>query len=178
VLERTIPTEIDEALFARLAARIESASGSGREAGSTPRSYTWRSDRSAGGQTTVVRVTVGDGETTIRIEERYGNLAGGLFGGVLGGVGGGLGIGAGTALAFALQSELFLFAFPALVIGTTFASVRFGFKRYVQKRHRVLQQVLEDIEAVLRTSLVPAAEKQTIAGADSVTPRSQNAASD
>jgi hypothetical protein len=165
VLERTIPYEIDDALYGRLAGKIENA-GVRSMPGSMPDSFTWRSDRSAGGRTTLVRINVSDGVTTIRIEETYGNLAAGLFGGVLGGVGGGLGIGAGTAIAFALRDEVLLFALPALVIGTTYAAVRAGFKGYVRKRQRALQQLLEDIEAVLKATGTADAAKLRITGAE------------
>ena len=105
--------------------------------------------------------STGGGATTIRVEERFANLAGGLFGGVLGGVGGGLGIGAGTPIALALNSVALAFALPVAVIGTLFVSLRAGFKRHVRRRSAILQQLLEDIVRALPSATTRQLEGKT-----------------
>jgi hypothetical protein len=149
VFERTLPFDVDEKSFANLLSAIEAAAGDSGRVTQIGQPYTWESSRANAGRVMQVRFSSGGGATKIRVEERLAHLAGGLFGGVLGGVGGGLGIGAGTSIALALNSVALAFALPAAVIGTTFVSLRAGFKRYVRRRSAILQQLLDDIERAL-----------------------------
>ena len=150
VIERTIAGEATEAAVASILGKVEDSGGGPGFLNSVGRTFNWHSRHGNSGRTMQVRVTVADGVTRIRIEEYFGNLAGGLFGGVLGGVGGGIGLGAGTALGAALHSVVFAIGFPAIIIGTTYVSVRAGFKRYVRNRERVLFQLMDELEGVLR----------------------------
>jgi hypothetical protein len=148
-IERTLPFEISEAAFGRLLTTIEAAGGPG-QANQIGQTFSWQSRRAESGRSMQLRVSVADGATTISVEENFGSLAGGLFGGVLGGVGGGFGIAGGTAIGIALHSVALALGLPALVIGTTFLSLRAGFKRYVRKRYSILQRLLDDLESGLR----------------------------
>ena len=152
VFERTLPFEVNEAAFASMLPAIEAAAGGSGQLTQLGPMITWQSRRSNIGRTMQVRFSTGAGVTHVRIEENFGDFAGGLFGGVLGGIGGGLGVGAGTAIASALSSVALAIALPVFVVGTTFVSVRAGYKRYVGRRSAILQQLLDDIERALHRS--------------------------
>ncbi|HEX2165905.1 MAG TPA: hypothetical protein VHG09_01585 [Longimicrobiales bacterium] len=148
-VERTLPFEVDEPALQRLVLSVGSAmdeAGESRFVGST---FTWSASTNSG-RRTEVSVAVHRGATTIRIEERYGELAGGLFGGVLGGVGGGVGLGAGGAVAGAMGSLALAVAFPALVIGGSYLACRFGYREYVRRRARHLNVLCERIAEDLK----------------------------
>ena len=82
----------------------------------------------------------------------YGALLGGLFGGVLGGVGGGVGLGAAPAVGLGLGIPVLAVGLPILVFGGTYWGLRSGFRTYVMRRRRTLQQLLHDIGQALRVN--------------------------
>jgi hypothetical protein len=152
VLELNLPYEADEAQFALLIPAIEHGFGIGGQAGQVGRTFTWSTGQRNSGRTGQLRVVVGRGETQIRIEESYGALIGGLFGGVLGGVGGGVGLGAAPAVGMALGLPAVAVGLPILVIGGTYWGLRSGFRGYVTRRRRALEQLLHDISSALRVN--------------------------
>lgn len=153
VIERVLPFEASEASlldFAALVAGIETAFGGPGQLGQVGRTFTWHASRANSGRTQQVRISVRDGQTTVRIEETFGGMAGGLFGGVLGGVGGGVGLGAAPAIGFALHSVALVVTLPALVIGGTYWAVRSGFRTFVANRRRILERLMNDIVDALK----------------------------
>jgi hypothetical protein len=149
VIERTLPFEAPETNFIVLIPGIENAFGGPGQLGQVGRTFSWHASRANSGRTQQVRVSIRTGQTTIRIEESYGGLVGGLYGGVLGGVGGGVGLGAGPAIGIALHSIALAFALPVLIISGTYASVRYGYKAFIENRRRVLDRLMQDITDVL-----------------------------
>lgn len=143
-VERTLPFEVDEAALQRLVLSMGSRMDGVGESRATTRTFTWTASTNSGRRTTV-NVVVHQGATTIRIEERYGELAGGLFGGVLAGVGGGVGLGAGSALAGAMGSVALAVVIPAAVIGGSYAACRLGYREYIRRRARRLNVLVEQI---------------------------------
>jgi hypothetical protein len=152
VVELTLPYEADETQFASLLPAIENAFGAGGHVGQVGRTFTWSTGQRNSGRTGQVRVGVGRGETQIRIEEAYGALMGGLFGGVLGGVGGAVGLGAAPAVGMALGLPVLAVGLPILVIGGSYWGLRTGFRGYVTRRRRTLEQLLHDLSQALRVN--------------------------
>lgn len=152
VLEVTLPYEADESQFASLLSAIEDAFGAGGHVGQVGRTFTWSTGQRQSGRTGQVRVAVARGETQIRIEEGYGPLMGGLFGGVLGGVGGGVGLGAAPAVGMALGLPVLAVGLPIVVIGGSYWGVRAGFRSFVARRRRALEQLLNHLSQALRVN--------------------------
>ena len=93
-----------------------------------------------------VLISSSAGRTRIRIEERYSGLAGAVFGGGLGGIGGGLGGGLGGALGGALGSLGLGLGIPAVIIGTTYVGCRAFYRRSVNRRRRILERLMQELE--------------------------------
>ncbi len=101
------------------------------------------------------------GKTQVRLEERYGQLAGGLFGGILGGGGGGVGIAAGAGIGGSTGSIALGLGIPLLVVGGCYALARTIFRSVVRKRRKKLTDLVNQIAAVVEEStrrLPPEAE--------------------
>ncbi len=152
VLERTLSFEAPESVFAQLVPAIQIAADSPGHASQVGRALTWHSQNPQNPRTLQVIVTVQPGQTLIRIEERYGGLAGALFGGIMGGVGGGVGMGLGGALAGILGSAAVAVVFPTAVIGGSYLIARAAFTAAVRKRGRRLRQLLDSLEEQLRVA--------------------------
>lgn len=150
LLERTLPFEAPESVFAQLVPTIQIAADSPGQASQVGRALTWHSQNPQNPRTLQVIVTVQTAQTLIRIEERYGGLAGAIFGGVMGGVGGGVGMGLGGALGGLLGSAALAVAFPVGVIGASYLISRKAFSTAVRKRGRRLRQLLDSLEEQLR----------------------------
>lgn len=118
---------------------------------------TWASGRSERNLTRDLQITVTaqHGVTTIRVEERLGQLAGVMFGGIVGGVGGGgMGLFVGPLIALGAPAYIPL----ALVgwVGTVYAVVR---NRYGAKA----RQRAEDLKALLRGLVRTVEDAQAVA---------------
>ncbi|MGD8278589.1 MAG: hypothetical protein PVH00_11210 [Gemmatimonadota bacterium] len=148
LLEHTLPFEAPEKAFDELAPIIQVGTDAPGQLSQVGRTLSWNSQSQANPGALTILVSVRKGETVIRIEERFGNLAGGLFGGVVGGAGGGLGIGAGGAIATTLGGGAFFAIIPA-VVGGIYLGVRSIFKSVVNRRKRTLEQLMERILEVL-----------------------------
>jgi outer membrane lipoprotein SlyB len=149
LLEQTLPYEVPDTVFAELVPLIQVASSAVGQASQVGHSLTWSAQTQSSVSSFQVLVSVCKGETRIRIEARFDNLAGALFGGGLGGFGGGVGIGAGGALAAALGGGALFFAIPAAIIGGTYAAARAIFGSYVNGRKRTLERLMERIVEIL-----------------------------
>lgn len=150
LLERVLPFEAPESVFAQLVPTIQIAADSPGQASQVGRALTWHSQNPQNPRTLQVIVTVQTGQTLIRIEERYGGLAGAIFGGVMGGVGGGVGLGFGGALGGLLGSVAAAVAFPVAIIGASYLISRKAFSSAVRKRRSRLRQLLDSLEEQLR----------------------------
>jgi len=149
LLERTLPFEAPEVAFEELVPIIQLGTDSPGQLSQVGRTLSWSSQSQATPGALTVLVSVRKGETFIRIEERFANLAGGLFGGIGGGLGGGIGIGAGGAIAAALGGGAFFAIIPA-VVGGVFLGVRTIFRSVVNNRKRKLEALMERILETLR----------------------------
>lgn len=149
LLERTLPFEVPDSAFGPLVPLIQIGADAPGQASQVGRSLTWHSQNPSNPRTLQVLVSVTDGATTIRIEERYGGLAGGLFGGIMGGVGGGVGIGVGGTLGGILGSAAMAVAFPVAILGASYVGARMIFRSIVRRRTRVLEELLRRLEEQL-----------------------------
>ena len=144
VLERTIPGEFPESGFEELVPLMQAATLGQGNASAVGKTLTWSSRSDTNTSSQQVLVTVHEGETLIRIEERLAGFAGGLFGGVLGGVGGGLGIGVGGALGGALFGSVAMaIAFPVVIIGASYTACRHFFAAHVRRRRSRMQDLMD-----------------------------------
>ncbi|MCG8425366.1 MAG: hypothetical protein MJE77_46395 [Proteobacteria bacterium] len=99
-LGRVIEGELPEASYAELVEIIREAIGEPGTTSILPGSLTWTSAAMSNsmGSLLSIYVSVRDGVTTIRADEKLGHLAGAIYGGIGGGVGGG-----GFILPFAVM---------------------------------------------------------------------------
>jgi hypothetical protein len=144
ILERTLPFEADGDTLAGLTGALHDAADAPGHASLVGRTLTWHAGRTGGARTLDVRVSVQDGLTVVRIEERYAGLAGALFGGLLGGVGG-AGIGVGGTLGGVLGSVPLAIAAPFAIFGAAYATARMLYRRVVRRRHAVLASLMETV---------------------------------
>jgi hypothetical protein len=101
--ETVIPGELDDDGPQALLDAIQHQLGLPGALSQAGSSFVWSTTSSPqGGRAVTVHVSSKNGETTIRVEERLGNLAGGIWGGVMGGAGATIasfaGVGGGIAL--------------------------------------------------------------------------------
>jgi hypothetical protein len=142
-VEETLPFEIDADELGTLVHGISDFTGESGKPTLVGRTFTWDAHRNSG-RRMQVRVSVGRGATHVRIEERYGEVAGGLFGGVLGGFGG-ASIGVGAALGSAAGAVLL----PVGVVTGGFLACRAGYRAWVRGRGRSVAELCERIVADL-----------------------------
>ena len=148
-LERTVDGETAPGAYEVLAETIRNTISTPGHVSTLGKSFEWHSANPQ----RALRITItprpkgggggGGGGTVIRIEERFGNLAGGLFGGIVGGVGGG---GGGTALGViggAFHNlGMALAAAGVAVIGSVLLA-RTIFRGVVRQRSRELHRLLD-----------------------------------
>jgi hypothetical protein len=140
---------IDPAYLRRAAAELvplmQAATVGQGNASAVGKTLTWSSRSDTNTSSQQILITVRDGETLIRIEERLSGFAGGLYGGLMGGVGGGVGLGVGAGLGGALGSLAFAITFPVIIIGASYLGARGFFAAHVHKRRRQLQDLLDQL---------------------------------
>ena len=98
-IERIIEGEVPRARLEELVPVIQSGTARQGTASAVGRTLIWSLRSESNSPVRQILVSTRDGETLIRIEESFGDLAWGLFGGIMGGVGGGVGFGLGGALS-------------------------------------------------------------------------------
>lgn len=148
-LQRVLPGEVPPEAFEVVIPLIRAAAGTQGQASQVGRTLSWQAQNPTSARELGVFVTSRNGETRIRIEERYGALAGAVFGGGLGGIGGGVGIGVGVGVGAALGSVAMMVGFPIAVIGVTYLGSRALFGSVVARRQRVLGRLMEEIVEAL-----------------------------
>jgi hypothetical protein len=155
--ERTINGEVPSTEFELLVLEIQKTLSQHGTPSAIGRSLTWTSMpsmRASRERQITISVTPRGGVTTIRIEERLGNLAAGLFGGLIGGFSAGsLGLILGT-----LQEAVVVLPIAGAVVAATYAVARGAFSYIGRKRSRELQSLLERLaDHVTETAVVPSA---------------------
>jgi hypothetical protein len=141
--ERVIEGEVPESEYPELVEEIRTTIGTIGEIDTLARSLTWRTPTAQGTRQVSVTVRPRAGRTTIRIQERLGNLAGGLYGGIMGGGGGGggsvvLGIGIGVEGA-----PLVALCLAGLVLGGSYALARVIFTANVKSKTAELTGLID-----------------------------------
>jgi len=147
-LERVVSGELPECGFERLVPIIQQGTREHGQPGLVGRTLTWQAETASGTRSAMVVVSVRDGRTSIRIDERLHGMAGQLFGGLVGGagVGAGMGIGMGVGLG-ALGSALLATAFPVATITIGYIAARELFRQSVERRRRLLSGLLDALVA-------------------------------
>lgn len=149
VLEQTVPGEIKPAAFSALVPRIQAASEVPGQASQVGTTLTWNSANPSNTRMLQVLISSHEGQTLIRIEERYAGLAAALFGGVVGGLGG-VGLGVGGAIGGALGSVALAVALPTSLVLGTYVAARQIFRAVARRRRRILEQLMDSIVREVR----------------------------
>lgn len=148
-IERSFEGELDDGGLEALVPFINAAADITGSVSSVGRTLNF----SGGGQqsTRAVQIMVSsrDGRTTIRIEERYGQLVGALFGGIVGGGGVGFGVGLGAGIGASIGSALLTVAIPVGALAATYGVARVAFKRVVTRRRRALRKLVDQVGDVV-----------------------------
>ncbi len=133
-LDRVLEGEMPEAGYTEIVEAAREAFGNVGQVTLLPGSLTWNSTTPQ--PNTVfspasVYITVRDGRTRIRMEEKLGQLAGGIYGGLGGGIGGG-GIMLPIAAAW-VSPVLLAFTLPAWIGGISYLCFKL-YRRQARKR--------------------------------------------
>jgi hypothetical protein len=145
-LERTVDRTVASTEYESLANTIREALANPGYVSTLGKGLEWHSAHPQ----RAVWVTVtpragGAGGTTIRIEERFGNLAGGLFGGIVGGVGGGGGGAAIGVIGGALGSIALGLGAAGLALVGSYLLGRSIFRAVVRRHTQQLQRLLDSL---------------------------------
>ncbi len=152
-LERTIEGELPESEFESIVELLQGQPIGQGQASTVGRTLTWRSHSTNTERSLQISITVRDGTTLVRMEERLQGLAGGLFGGLMGGVGGGVGLGVGLGVGIeVLGSALFAAGIPILVIGGSYLTARGIYTYIVRRRGRALTALMDRLGDLIRTA--------------------------
>lgn len=146
-IERTVLGELPPDKFDAIIPLIQRATEGQGTASAVGKTLTWSSRTDNNTATQQVLVASRDGETLIRVEEKFNGLAGGLFGGLVGGVGIGAGVGGGGAVAGILGSALLAFTLPVAVIGGSYVGARAIYSRIVRRRESTAVRLVDEIAA-------------------------------
>lgn len=145
--ETVVPGEITEGDHEVLFDVVQSSLNLPGTLNRAGRSFSWSLTNQQ--RSLTVHVTSRNGQTTVRVEETLGSLAGGIWGGVFGGVGGGLGPVAGILAGSAfgpLGAILGVLGTPGLAAGGT----RALYGAAVNAREAKLSQVFESLVEAVR----------------------------
>jgi eukaryotic-like serine/threonine-protein kinase len=142
VYEMQIPGEIPESELYLLVETIRRRVGEAGHVGSIGRSVSWSSDSRH--RRIQVSIVPRAGKTTIRIDERLGQLAGGLYGGIVGGAGGGS-CGLAFALGMSFHSVGMSFGLWGVGITGTYLLARTIFTTQAQRRTVALRALITEL---------------------------------
>jgi len=148
VRETTIPGELSDDGFERVASVIQLGTREHGQPSLLGRSLTWRPETPSKTRTVQVTVTSRDGHTHVRLEENLHQLAGGLFAGVV--AGGGIGVGVGVGLPLGLGvfgSVLVATIFPVGAVALSYIGVRGIYRAVTNRRRRVMTELFDKILA-------------------------------
>jgi hypothetical protein len=145
--ETTIPGELNEDGFERIASVIQIGTREHGQPSLLGRSLTWQAETPSKSRTVQITVTSRDGKTHVRAEENLHQLAGGLFGGGVGGFGTGVGMGVGMPLGLGLGSALLATAIPLGFMGLSYIGAREIYRRVTNKRRTAMGDLFDKILA-------------------------------
>ncbi len=155
-IERIMQGEVPRERLDELVSVIQSATARQGTASAVGRTLTWSSRTESNTSARQVVVSARDGQTLIRIEESFGDMAWGLFGGIMGGVGGGVGFGLGGALSATLGLVVGLVALPLTTVAGSYFLARSIFSVQVRRReaaaHALLDRLASQVEAAIGES--------------------------
>lgn len=144
-LERVVAGEFPAEHLDELVPVIQVATAGQGHASAVGKTLTWSSRTDSNTSSQQVLVSANNGETIIRIEERYTGLAGAVFGPIMGGVGGGVGMGVGGAVGGAIGSVAFGILFPLTIITGSYFAARAVFAAQVAKRRRAAEGLMDEL---------------------------------
>jgi hypothetical protein len=147
VFSETIDGEIGEELYSTLVEFMRRELGGG-QVSSFKDTVTFSTYSRGRGLDVSVDITSRAGRTTIRAEERLGQLAGGMFGGIGGAVGGGV-MSAVIVGANAIAPVLIPVAIAAW-LGGVFTLCRTSYRAAARRRARRLQRVVAELARIAR----------------------------
>lgn len=157
--ERSVPVELEPAGLEALIPALSAATGATGQASLVGRTLTWQSRSQSSPLELQVIITSRNGRTGIRIEERYGGLAGLVYGTGVGGVGAGVGFGVGVGVGAAIGSTLMAVGFPIAVLGVTYLGSRALFGSVVGRRRDTLDRLADalagEVADAARTKEIP-----------------------
>ena len=149
--EVEVPGEVPESELYILVDTIRRRVGEAGHAGTIGRSISWSS--SSKNRNLQISILSRHGKTTIRVDERLGQLAGALFGGVMGGVGGGSGglaFGIGMGTLHSLGASLGIWG---ATISGAYVLARTIYKAQVRKRLETLGDLAEELGNTARDAI-------------------------
>lgn len=159
LLERTFQGEVSTDEFEGLVAEIRRSMSDPGVVSVLGRSVTWSPSPSGAGRRGATRrlgVTISprNGQTTLRIEESFGQLAGGLFGGIMGGVGGGMGTSLGMSVGIGvLHSALAATGIVGGVALLAYGGARGIYTLTVNRRRRELELLRDRLAEQMERAL-------------------------
>jgi len=149
--EVEVPGEVPESELYILVDTIRRRVGEAGHVGTIGRSISWSS--SSKNRNLQISILSRHGKTTIRVDERLGQLAGALFGGVMGGVGGGSGglaFGIGMGTLHSLGASLGIWG---ATISGAYVLARTIYKAQVRKRLETLGELAEELGNTARDAI-------------------------
>lgn len=152
--EAVLPGELPPEGFEAVVGAIQATAREHGQPSLLGRTLTWQAETPGKSRTLQVTVSVRNGETHVRVEERLHQLASGLFVGTT--VGGGSGVGIGMGLPLALNvfgSALLAVAFPAAAVTFAYMTAREIYGRIVGKRRRALAGLVDAVVEAARESI-------------------------
>lgn len=146
VVERTFEGELSPDRLEELVPIVNAAANATGQLSSVGRTLNFSSTTGGNHPRSIqIMVSSRNGETRLRIEERYGPVAGALFGGILGGGGGGLGFGLGLAIGQSLGSLALSIALPAGAVGGAYLLARTIYRKVVGDRRKAATRLVEQV---------------------------------
>ena len=154
--ERELSGELPETAYTELVETMRSALSNVGTVSTLPGSLAWATNvpYNGIGPFVNVHITVRDGRTVIRADERIGNLAGVIFGAGGGGVGAGAGTGLVVGLAFV--SPLILPVALPLWLGGVWMACRGLFRNRANARAERLETLIDDLAAIAERRIAEA----------------------
>lgn len=148
-MEHTVDGEIPPDAYEDALEITNNRLGGGGQVATVGRSFSYNLASPNNGRFVEVKVRPQNGKTTIRVRERFNQVAGGLFGGIVGGVGGG-GLGGIIPLGLFLHLGALIPLLAVAWIAFVFLLVRLGYGAMVRKR----KAEIEALGAELRDACV------------------------